>query len=110
MFTVTSQPTFTHTVKVLVPVDGGHQEQTLKVTYRVLASDTDEDEFDLNSTSGSTAFLKKAVVGLDDMVGADEKPLPYSDGVRDQLIKLPYVRVAMARGYYEAITKAALGN
>ncbi len=110
MFVVIKQPTFTHTVNVLVPVDGGYDTQTLKATYQVMPSIDEDTTFDLNSTAGSTAFLRATVIGLDDMVDADNKPLPYSDGLRDQLLQWPYVRSALARGYFEAISKAAVGN
>jgi hypothetical protein len=111
MFKVVSQPTFTHPVDVLVPTDGGHEKQTFKATFRVLAdADSDDDRHDLNSTAGSTAFLREVIVSLSDLAGDDDQPLPYNDGLRDRLLKVPYIRAALARTYFTAINKAAVGN
>lgn len=109
MFKVDDDPQFTHTVEALVPVDGGHEKQPFKATFRVLDPE-DGDGYDLNSTAGSTDFLKRVVVHLDELEGADGKPRPYSDGLRDRLLKLPYVRAALARAYFTAVTKATVGN
>ncbi len=111
MFKVTTNPTFTHTVDVLVPIDGGHDRQSLKVTFRVIDSDEEQDDkHDLNTIAGSIAFCRDVVVSFDDMVDGENKPLPYSDDLRDQLLKKPYIRTPIARAYYDAVTKATLGN
>lgn len=110
MFKFVESPRFTHTIKVMVPIDGGYTPQTMDVTYQVLMADKDDDRFDLNTTDGSSAFLREVVIAVSDVVGADDTPLPYSDSLRDQLLKLPYVRAAMARGYFRAITDSAMLN
>lgn len=109
MFKFDADPTFTHTVKAMVPVDGGHEVQSFKVTYGVI----DPEEFeklDLNTREDSDAFLKRIVRRLDDIAGADGNPLPYSDQLRDGVLKRPWARSAIVRGYFEAIGKAATGN
>lgn len=109
MFKVVDEPTFTHTVKAMVPIDGGFDQQDFKCTYRVL--DTDEvEKFDLGTAKGSTAFLRRAVVKLDDLVGKEDVPVQWNDRVRDKLFALSYVRMPIARGYFEALNKAAAGN
>lgn len=111
MFKVTANPTFTHPVDVLVPTDGGHQKHTFKATFRVqLANDDDTDALDLNTTAGSSAFLREVVVSMSDLIGDDDQPLPYSDALRETILKVPYIRAALARTYFAAVTKAALGN
>lgn len=110
MFKLSTNPTFTHPVEVLVPVDGGHDKQLFKATFRVLDADSDDAQPDLNTASGSTAFLREVLVSMDELEGDDGKPVPYSDAIRDQLLKKPYVRTALARTYFAAITKATLGN
>lgn len=107
MFKVLSEPTFTHAVKVSVPVDGGHQEQSFKATFRVLPLDelrADESE------DSQKAMLQRTIVGLDELVDEADQPLTYSDALRDQLIAVPYVRIALARTYVSAVTKARQGN
>lgn len=105
MFKITSEPKFTHTVTAFVPTDGGHEPQSFKATFRVL---TDKDAEDISV--GDVEYLKRIVVGFDDIEGADGQPLPYSDALRDQLLALPYVRVALARTYVEAVSKSKAGN
>ena len=47
---------------------------------------------------------------MDDLAGDDDQPMPYSDALRDELLKVPYVRAALAKSYFTAVTKAAVGN
>ncbi len=107
MFKVTSEKQFTHTVKVMVPVDGGHVEQSLKATFRVLPVDQINDATTLESQK---ELMQRAIVKLDDLVGDDDQPLPYSDDLRDQLIEVPYLRLALAKAYAAAVLKARAGN
>ena len=109
MFKVTDDPTFTHRVTIMVPVDGGHAEQTLQTTFRAIP-DEEADGFDLNEVSGIKEFLKRIIVSMDDLAGADDKPMPYSDGLRDKLLELPYFRLGNVRAYSAAMTKAKAGN
>lgn len=109
MFKIIENPTFTHTVRVMVPIDGGHREETLKATYKVLTTD-EVNGYDLSDSASSRDFLRTALVKLDDIADADGKPIPYSDEVRDQVLALPYARIALGRGYFEAVSKARTGN
>ena len=47
---------------------------------------------------------------MSDLVGDDDQPLEYNDALRDQLIGVPFVRIALFRTYLEAVTKARAGN
>lgn len=109
MFVVTNEPTFTHTVTAMAPIDGGHEKQTFKVTYRVVDGDEFET-FDLDTVQGSTDFLRRIVASLDELVDDKKQPVPYSDKVRDQVIRMPWARRAITHGYFDAINKAAEGN
>ncbi len=109
MFTVTDEPTFTHDVTARVPVDGGYVEETFKATFRVIDPE-ETDSFALATTDGSAAFLKRVIVRLDDIGDAEKKPVEWSDKVRDEVLKLPWARRALARAYFEAISGAKAGN
>ncbi|MDQ2084509.1 hypothetical protein RA307_30370 [Xanthobacteraceae bacterium Astr-EGSB] len=109
MFTLVDTPTFRHEVKVRVPVDGGHKEESVRVTYRVLPVEVME-KHDLRTPAGNRAFLQDAVIKLDDIVDASNQPIPYSDSLRDQVLSLPYARAALAEGYFTAIAGARAGN
>ena len=109
MFVLDPNPKFTHPVTVQVPVDGGHDTQTFKVTYRVLGEAALAD-YDLNDRESSTRFLADVVVGFEDVRDANEQPVPFSDRARDALVDLPFVRVPMVKSYFDAVYKAKLGN
>lgn len=107
MFKVTADPTFTHTVHVMVPVDGGHKEQTFKATFGVISIEELEK---VQDDEGQRGVLQKVLRGMDDLIGDDDQPVPYSDELRDQLINVPYVRIALFQTYLGAISKAKTGN
>lgn len=109
MFKIAEEPTFTHDVTARVPVDGGHKDETFKATFRVLEPER-LDGFDLATTEGATAFLKAAIKKLDDVTDAEGKPLPWSDEVLNQVLRLPYARVALTKSYFEAVHGAPAGN
>ncbi len=107
MFKVVTRPKFRHSVPIMVPIDGGHAEQTMAVTYQVAR---DQDETQLNTSEGMIEFLKDVVISVSDIVNEEDEPVPYNDALRDQLLSLPYVRVGWLRGYLAAVTKGRLGN
>ncbi len=109
MFKIVTEPTFTHMVTVMVPADGGHAQETLDVTYRVVPS-SEIAKFDLSAEDDSLRFLQRVIVRLGDLADEDGKALPYSDKVRDQVLALPYARGAIAAAYFAAIAKARQGN
>ena len=109
MFKVATDPTFTHDVPVFVPVDNGHREEKLRTTFRVLDGD-ETDALDPTSKDGILAFLERAVVTFDDLVGDDDQPMDCTDVVRAKILSRPFVRVALFRAYTHAVTKARLGN
>lgn len=107
MFKVTADPKFTHPVTVFVPTNGGHTAQTFPVTFRVVP----EDELPGgDGVEGQKETLRRLVVHMDDLVDDDEKPIPYSDAIRDQLINHAFVRMALMKTYIEAVTKVKAGN
>ncbi|MEA3265220.1 MAG: hypothetical protein U9R07_17245 [Pseudomonadota bacterium] len=112
MFKLSTDPRFTHTVKVQVPVDRGHEEQSFKATFKVLPIDQlDAGEGDeANEADRQVRLLKDVIVDLGDMVDDAGEAIPYSEAIRDQLIGIPYVRIALVRTYIAAITKVKAGN
>ncbi|NML88346.1 hypothetical protein HHL26_04605 [Sphingobium sp. TB-6] len=109
MFIVDLDPQFTHAVKVKVPVDGGHKEETFKATFRVIPTD-EMGQYDLSDGESSAVFLRRAIVSMSELVDRDKEPLSYNDDLRDELLRRPYVRSALARTYFEAVTGAKSGN
>lgn len=109
MFSITDTLEFTHTVPVMVPVDGGHTEQSLKVRFRI-HPDADASTLDVGSDDGLKDFLLKVVVSFDDVVDQNKKPLPYNDALRDRLLAMPFVKIPVWKAYIAAVTKAKVGN
>ncbi|PZQ20463.1 MAG: hypothetical protein DI569_15460 [Sphingopyxis macrogoltabida] len=109
MFTYDPRPTFTHKVKVKVPVDGGHADQDFKATFAVMPADEVSD-YELGTIPGSTDFLKKIIVSMSDLVGKDDQPVSYNDQVRDGMLSLVYVRKALVQTYLQAMAGAQAGN
>lgn len=109
MFKLARNPEFTHTVKALIPADGGHEEQSFRARFRLLSAE-DMAVHNLFTAEGTETFLKTVLVGLEDIVDEDGNPIPYSDGLRDQVISSIPARVAMIQTYNAACSKARVGN
>jgi hypothetical protein len=109
MFKIAAEPTFTHDVTARVPVDGGYIDEKFRATFRTL-DPAEAGKFDLMTAEGSTAFLKRAVVKLDDIGDAQGKAMEWSDALFDEVLKLPWARAALARAYFSAVAGAKAGN
>jgi len=107
MFKVVSQPTFTHTVKVNVPVDGGFKEQGFRTRFRVIPLNELRTE---DGEDGQKEALRRVIIEMLDLIDEQDQPMHYSDELRDQLLDVPYVRLALMQTYIAAITKARAGN
>lgn len=108
-FKVNLNPEFTHLVPVMVPVDGGHREETLATRFRVLDDDA-LGEYDVNTTPGLRAMLDAVVVGFEDLLDDDDRPLACTAELRAHFLGLPYIRIGLYVAYRAATTKARLGN
>ncbi|PCH71944.1 MAG: hypothetical protein COC12_07000 [Rhodobacteraceae bacterium] len=108
MFNIAETPEFTHTVHVLTPVDGGHREDTFKARFKVV--DDEENKADFYKVGEVKDYLRGLLVGMEDLVDEQKNPVPYSDSVRDQMLALPHVRLALLKTYNQALAKARVGN
>lgn len=108
-FKIAKNPEFTHKVPVQVPVDGGHKEEVLKCRFRVVAAET-LALHDLMTAEGTESYLRAICVRFEDVVDEDGQPVEHSDGLTDQLLALPFVRLALVRAYTAAMAKGRLGN
>ena len=109
MFKIDQTPTYTHRVEIKVPANGGHELQDMQVTFRVLP-DEEIEAFDMRTSRGEREFLAAAVVGFDDVEDEKGAALPFSDALRDRLVGLAYVRVAMINAYYAALMGKRVKN
>lgn len=109
MFTLNTSPTFNRVITVAVPVDGGHDNQTISVTYRAI-SDDEASEFDLRTLDGQKDFLRAVIASFDDMVDLQGNQVAYSASVRDQVLGLGYARNPLLKGYTDAMVPALVKN
>jgi hypothetical protein len=108
-FKIAKSPEFTHKVAVQVPIDGGHKEETLKCRFRALSAD-EMSQHDLMTAEGTEAYLRAICVSFEDVVDEDGQPLEHSDQLKNTLLGIPFVRIALVRAYSAAMAKAKLGN
>jgi hypothetical protein len=109
MFKIVPNPTFTHDVTVMTPIDGGFADETLIVTFNYL--DTNQAEkFEINTVDGTTAFLNAIVVKLDGLTDVEGKPIACSLDLREKLLRTNTVRRAILQHYANAVNKVKEGN
>lgn len=106
MLKICKHPEWTHDVKISVPVDGGFEDQTCRVRYRLL----DEDALDPTNPNDPIPLLRAVVVRIDELADEHGGPLQWNDAVRDTVFALPYAQAGLIRGYYRSVVGAAVGN
>ena len=103
MFKISKAQTFTRDVTIFTPVDGGFRKEELKTTFELLPVE-EVRKFNLSTPDGTDAFLDRAVRKFGDLTDDNEQPIPYSETLRTQLLKLPHVRQGLCSDYFEAIS------
>ena len=73
-------------------------------------SDEELQPFDGPGADKQKEFLRRSVATLDGLLGDDDKPLPYSTEVLEQMIAYPDLRVAMLLAYNDGLYRAKAGN
>lgn len=109
MFNVLANPTFTRPVEVSIPDGDGHKKESLIATFSAL-SDSQTEEFNLSDPDGVKAFLRAAIVSLDDLGDDQGNPVPFSPEILENLIGRPYVRISLLRVYTRAQIEGLAGN
>ena len=107
MFKIVAEPQFTHTVKVRVPVDGGHEEQSFKARFRVVDA---EELARVERDEGRRAAIRRILVSMEELADAEGNLVSYSDALRDQLLQQTYVEIAIYLTYLDGVTGAKTGN
>jgi len=109
MLIIQDVATFTRTVNVNVPSDGGFKKQSFHVTFAVLPTDR-FSQLDMTTEEGVREFLREVIVHFNDVFDEEKKAIPYDEDIRDALIGVPYIRTALAAEYLNAVGGAAEGN
>jgi len=108
-FKIVKNPTFIHEVPVMVPVDGGHERQSLRAQFRVVPQDELADH-DLRTPEGSESYCRAIVADFADIEDDTGQPMPMSDEVRNTLFRTAFVQIALIRSYALAMSAARTGN
>ncbi len=109
MFKIDENPSFTRNVKVNVPKGDGHEQQTFKATFNVV-DDEVVDGVALNDAANVKAALREMLAGMEDLVNTAGEAIPYSEEIREHMLKRPYVRLALIAAYYSGVTDNRSGN
>jgi len=106
MLRIDKDPAFRTVVTVKLP---GEEQESFRARFRVLGL-AEQETFELGSAEGATGFLRRVLFDGEDIAGADNQPLVWSDELRDRLIDLPHIRSALVRAYFEGVASAREGN
>ena len=109
MFRVIEDPQFTVDVPVDLPDGDGWNSQMLRTRFRALPI---SELNAIDEAGGDTvmAFLDRAVVAFEGLVGVDGEQLDGRGEWRARLLEFAYVRSALVRGYYAGQSGARAGN
>lgn len=108
MFTLALRAEFTHPVTVMTPIDGGHREDTFRARFVAISAEEQADL--LAAADEGETFLRKIVIGLEDIVDPDGKPLPFSTELLTIVLGQRWVRLGLIAAYSRAVTKIKTGN
>ena len=103
---ISARPTWRHKLTAKVPIDGGFRDEVFHVRFQLASN----PEADLSSDAMKDDFLRDIVVSIDDLVDEQGKTLDWSDEVRDGVFALPYARMAILNGYFNATVSGKMGN
>jgi hypothetical protein len=109
MFKLVSNPTFKRVVKISAPVDGGVKETTIGVVFNALKVSAIQIHDD-SMLEGQVSLLKAVINSIDDVQDEAGNVLPYNDELRDNLIDIGCVRMAMINSFKLGIIGAREKN
>lgn len=108
-FVVKANQNFVHDVAVRVPVDGGFEDHTLAVEFRVIDA-AELAKFKLQSIEEENTFFDQAVAGFKNLVDEEGKELPMNDKLRARVLGPAFIRKAICKHYLKAVLDAQTGN
>jgi hypothetical protein len=99
-FVFVKEPVVWWPVKVRVPADGGATaDQVFHARFRILAAPA----FDRAFAGGANALLRAVTLGWRELLQPDGSDLEFSPATLEMLLELPFIQVAMADAYAEAM-------
>jgi hypothetical protein len=108
MFVMSDNPEFETEAAGNLPGDNG-EAFSFRPRFVALGS-AEQDTFNLSSAEDTVKFLQRTLIGLSDVVDADNNPVPFTEATRDWLIDKAHTRAALVKAYFSGVYKGALGN
>lgn len=106
MFEFKKDYRFAWPVKILVPTEEGQQERQFTGIFRLVPMAELRDAHVADPANADATTGRLALVGWKDDLTAEGKPLAYSAAAHEELLAVPFIRYAIARAYYDAISGA----
>lgn len=109
MLKIVKNPEFTATVKVQVPAEGGFSDASFTARFKALTV-SEAEAFDLVSVTGTNDWLRTILIGWEGVVGEDGEKVSFNHAIRDELLDVPFIRMAVIQSYNAAMLGARRGN
>lgn len=103
MFKLTEKRSVKWPVTVDVPQDGG-STRPARFTVEFHLLDQSVIDAALTEARGDAEFLIGVMQGWDGVADEDGNPLEFSDASARRVLDIPYVRNAVLRAYFEAVS------
>lgn len=113
MFKLAQSPSYSWSVKIELPVDGGKFEKaTFDAEFKRLSQTRiNELRTEMEKPGYSEIDLvKEVLLGWSGVVDADGNEVPYSEGARDQLLDIPTVAASIGIAFFESLAGARRKN
>lgn len=105
MFVLARECTFTWPVSVLVPGSGRHEAKRFDAHFRVVPAARAAEL--MGPERAPLPLLREALIGWQGVVDEQGQAVPFSAAARDALLDHPFVLVAVARAYADAMAGGA---
>lgn len=107
MFRIAELPRFTVPVPLTIEVDGEAEDQSFSATFQMLEIDASRD---LDDEQPQREFLRRAIVGLREIVDDDGAEVPFTPELREAVINRFDSRRALLAAYFARVQEIARGN
>ncbi|HEX8485697.1 hypothetical protein [Sphingomonas sp.] len=108
MFVMDDNPEFEKETTGNLPGDQG-EPFSFRARFVALGA-AEQKAFDLTNEEGTADFLRRTLIGWDDIVDAETGLVPFGEAAREWLIDKAYTRGALVKAYFSGIYQSALGN
>ena len=112
MFTIRENHTFKRKVTVNVPNDkGGFSAESFMAEFKAVDQDEARRLYEsMNEESRDQNVLAEVFIGFENVKDPDGNSIEYSDQVRDQLMKIPYVSIPLISAFWQGLAGQKVKN